>query len=504
MAVTGKTGKRGGKGAGRSRTVTRGKSAPKAKPAASGRRSAAATRLRRPGTPDGTAPTGTGKTTRDTAQKMTADTAPAQQRPAPPKDAPRLFWLPLPGADPAAGPQLFEGAAAPQPHDHAAAAGALADGAPVLVLWPALADWIAAALADADRPETALETTLADWQAGAEALLALYRRKRRQVILADMARLRQGDAAAAERIAARLGLHPAAAAQDAGTPDRDAADRADVAAALAGAALAADPKLRAVTEELDASSVTTPGQQAAPAAAILALHRLLARPAEPPDSGREAALAAELVSERALKQAAEAELRAERRQHLAASSQIAQIRETAARDKRRLTALETETGMLRTQMMALHAERDRFRDELERRSLPNDREQIATQLEQTRSELEAMQAERARQQDELMQTRIFRAQLEDANAQLEALRAELIHRQRISNELEDVQVRLAGASTDTGTKEEEIARLTRELKKKVDEIRAWQDRETELLQSTSWRITAPLRAVRTRIIPPKR
>jgi regulator of replication initiation timing len=320
---------------------------------------------------------------------------------------------------------------------------------------------VAAALtagADAD-------SALRDWRRQAEAVLTGCRRARRRVVVVDADLFVAGAADGAADAAARLGVDLASASG----AHRARDDGTDVHAPLAAALVATDLRVQELFDELEAMATgpVTPclPDRADVAAALRATMAVAEERDHLRDSLHEAVAEADRLRmegaglSRDLEQCdtALAELRQE-----AAASADALAQSDAARSR-----LEAELREARGTRDALAEERDLLRDSL--REMADEKARL--HAEQSALE-ERLEAERAAAGE----TPLVRAERDAASRRLEDVRGVARWREAVLGaQLLSVTGRAQSLEADLGAAHAEIARLH---------------------ASTSWKVTAPLRAAR--------
>ena len=314
---------------------------------------------------------------------------------------------------------------------------------------------------------TDADAALRDWRRQAEAVLTGCRRARRRVVVVDADLFLAGTADGGADLAARFGVDLASASAAHGARD----DAAGVHAALAAALVATDLRAQELFDEVEAMATgpVTPclPDRADVAAALRATMEVLEERDLLRDGLREAVAEADrLRMERAglardleQRDTALAELRRE-----AAASADARAQSDAARS--RLEAERREAQALRD---ALAEERDLLRDGLR---------EMADETARLHAEKAALEERLETERAAAGETPLVRAERDAASRQLEDVRASARWREAVlGGQLLSVTRRAQILEADLEAVRAEIARL---------------------YASTSWKVTAPLRAARRR------
>ena len=201
-----------------------------------------------------------------------------------------------------------------------------------------------------------------------------------------------------------------------------------------------------------------------------------------------ASLRAELEEARRAVEARDAMLESARQEAAAAETAhqnaVAELHESYA-------AIEAEFAEARKHLEAASTELEAVRDELKtsQAELNAKRAQLQSALE----ELQSVRKEAGALEDQLSEAKVRAGRAEDERAELEGLLAEA----------EGVKVRLRQAENDLTTERETALRLRRQYDENASysrylesHVKALEKTVREIHDSTSWKITAPLRRVR--------
>lgn len=288
-------------------------------------------------------------------------------------------------------------------YDLDALAAALEAGKPCATIWRDPSDMLAEALASGQPPGPVLET----WQETASALLALFRRNRRRLVLLSEAALASDDPETRAQLHDRLGLSggpglPAAPARTTGE---------DLPRLLAWLAVPQLDQLRPLLSELEASSIFCPRPAFDPARLEGAGLRLSQ------DHERQSLLTDQL---RLDQRARETDLTEIRRQSQAAETRNKELAAQNETLRSKIDAQQKQIAQLQQQATALTAERDRNSAEVKtlKTGLAESQEQVA----ELQKQATALTAERDRNADQAqtLQTRLAEGQKQIAELQKQA------------------------------------------------------------------------------------
>lgn len=398
-------------------------------------------------------------------------------------------------------------------YDLDALAAALEAGKPCATIWRDPSDMLAEALASGQPPGPVLET----WQETASALLALFRRNRRRLVLLSEAALASDDPETRVQLHDRLGLSggpglPAAPARATGE---------DLPRLLAWLAVPQLDQLRPLLSELEASSIFCPRPAFDPARLEGAGHRLSQ------DHERQSLLTDQL---RLDQRARETDLTEIRRQSQAAETRNKELAAQNETLRSKIDAQQKQIAQLQQQATALTAERDRNGAEVKARQtaleesqkqiaelqkqatmLTTDRDRQGTeetgllrdQIRFMQQALDALAQERDSKQSELAELvlnsdrAVSKALAEarmaaEARARAEAELAEAYgERDRLYYEAEQLEETRAHVDRMA----EDLATLHATLIARENDLAEMRSSAAAILTSNSWKVTAPLRRV---------
>lgn len=398
-------------------------------------------------------------------------------------------------------------------YDLDALAAALEAGKPCAAIWRDPSDMLAEALASGQAPGPVLET----WQETAGALLALFRRNRRRLVLLSEAALASDDPETRAQLHDRLGLSggpglPAAPARTTGE---------DLPRLLAWLAVPQLDQLRPLLSELEASSIFCPRpafDPARPEGAGLRLSQDHERQSLLTDQLRldQRARETDLTEIRRQSQAAETrnkELAAQnetlRSKIDAQQKQIAQLQQqatalTAERDRKnvevktlqtRLAEGQKQIAQLQKQATVLTADRDR--QGTEKTGLLRDQirfmQQALDALAQERDSKQSELAELALNSDRAVSKALAEARMAaEARARAEAELSEAYgERDRLYREAEQLEETRAHVDRMAA----DLATLHATLIARENDLAEMRSSAAAILTSNSWKVTAPLRRV---------
>jgi hypothetical protein len=388
-------------------------------------------------------------------------------------------------------------AGAALPDSRAALQAALPSQGRVLVLWPDPAQAVAAALAQS--PPADLGRTLAVWAAVMGALLDLWGAERRRLMLWSAADAAEMPGA----LAGLLGLaEPVEPPADTSDPPRFRLAPAPAWLA-ATTALQVSPALRALAGRAEAASLPRSPDLPAPGSPDQ-LTRAVAALAEEPDRLRRAH-AQDLRRQAMQAEADQQEARARTDLLAAALAQAtaetqAAIRAAADLDqglRAEIASLTATLGQVRSQAEADGAARDAARDAALAQATAETQAAIraAADLDQgLRAEIASLTAALGQ----------VRSQAEAHDAARDAALAEMLAALRAGQaaDLAQAEAALTEARTEAQGHLAEIGRLARDIGQRdqrigtlAQSLRAAEDEVAALRNSTSWRLTAPLRGV---------
>ena len=360
---------------------------------------------------------------------------------------------------------LPEGAGAPEhgvvlhSYDLDALAAALEAGKPCAAIWHDPSDMLAEALASGQPPGPVLET----WQETAGALLALFRRNRRRLVLLSEAALASDDPETRAQLHDRLGLS--------GGPGLPAARTTgeDLPRLLAWLAVPQLDQLRPLLSELEASSIFCPRPAFDPARLEGAGLRLSQ------DHERQSLLTDQLRLDQRTR---ETDLTEIRRQSQAAETRNKELAAQNETLRSKIDAQQKRIAQLQQQATALTTERDRNSAEVKtlQSGLAESREQVA----ELRKQATALTAERDRNADEaqILQTRLAECQKQIAELQKQAT-ALTAERDGKGTEAKALQSRLAEYQKQVAELQKQATALTAERDRNAAEAKTLQTRLAE-------------------------
>ncbi|OJY28921.1 MAG: hypothetical protein BGP11_19310 [Rhodobacterales bacterium 65-51] len=288
-------------------------------------------------------------------------------------------------------------------YDLDALAAALEAGKPCAAIWHDPSDMLAEALVSGQPPGPVLET----WQETASALLALFRRNRRRLVLLSEAALASDDPETRAQLHDRLGLTGGP-----GLPTAPArATGEDLPRLLAWLAVPQLDQLRPLLSELEASSIFCPRPAFDPARLEGAGHRLSQ------DHERQSLLTDQL---RLDQRARETDLTEIRRQSQAAETRNKELAAQNETLRSKIDALQKQIAQLQQQATALTAERDR--NSTEAQTLQTQVAERQKQIAELQKQATALTSERDRKNVEVktLQTRLAEGQKQIAQLQKQA------------------------------------------------------------------------------------
>jgi chromosome segregation ATPase len=320
---------------------------------------------------------------------------------------------------------------------------------------------LAVALASGQPPGPVLET----WQETAGALLALFRRNRRRLVLLSEAALASDDPETRAQLHDRLGLSggpglPAAPARTTGE---------DLPRLLAWLAVPQLDQLRPLLSELEASSIFCPRPAFDPARLEGAGLRLSQ------DHERQSLLTDQL---RLDQRARETDLTEIRRQSQAAETRNKELAAQNETLRSKIDAQQKQIAQLQQQATALTAERDRNSAEVKtlKTGLAESQEQVA----ELQKQATALTAERDRNADQAqtLQTRLAEGQKQIAELQKQAT-ALTAERDRNGAEFKARQTALEESQKQIAELQKQAAALTAERDRNSVEVKTLQTRLAE-------------------------
>ncbi|PQO22123.1 hypothetical protein C2I36_14725 [Rhodobacteraceae bacterium WD3A24] len=364
------------------------------------------------------------------------------------------------------------------------AALALDGAAPVLVPVRAPLDHLQRALQAGAAPEAALDA----WREGCEALLRVCRKARRRVVMVDAGMLASRPETVAEALGARLGVHlgPAETVQMG-----HGSEVSHVHAAIAATLLANDSRALELADEFEAMLLGPVTPRTLGRDGISAAAREAAALAEESDLLRENLQQMHADAERLLgeKTELEANLEALRQERDRASGELSEARQKLdaadaaragleARLEEQRASAEDASRKAAQEVSSLTEERDLLRENLQQ--MLGETERLLGEKTELEGRVESLNSE-------LGDRHLLKAQLDAVGRQLEEARE--VQRLRESVLGAEILQMAAQARQERAALAEERDRLTADLQAARDEI-------MRLRESTSWKVTAPLRAAR--------